>query len=130
MIQSMKHFAPIVLGMLAWAVQSPAGQPVFACNLKAFQPDERKIHDRLTGQLKSGAIARRELPDGYSFQMDPGKVSIAQLAEWTVLERKCCPFFDYQLDLRNEENTLWFTLKGREGVKKFIALEVPWAQAK
>ena|ERR1700693_1456947 len=123
----MKTFAPILLGV-ALAAQSLAGQSIFACNLKAFQPEERKTHDRLTAQLRSAAIARRELPDGYSFQMDPRKVSIAQVAEWTVLERKCCPFFDYQLDLHSEENTLWFTLTGREGVKRFIEMEVPWAR--
>lgn len=118
----------MLLGVLALAAQSPAGQSVFACNLKALQPKERQSHDRLTAQLKSAAVARRELPDGYSFQMDTGKVSIAQVAEWAVLERKCCPFFDYQLDLHGEENTLWFTLKGREGVKRFIEVEVPWAR--
>jgi hypothetical protein len=124
----MKQFAPILLGVLALAAPSPAGQSIFACNLKAFQPEERKIHDRLTAQLRSAAVTRRELPDGYSFQMDPKKVSIAQVAEWAVLERKCCPFFDYQLNLHSEENTLSFTLKGREGVKKFIEMEVPWAR--
>ena len=128
MIQIMKQLAPILLGVLAMAAQCPAGQSVFACNLKAFQTEERKIHDRLTAQLRSAAVARRELPDGYSFQMDTGKISIAQVAEWTVLERKCCPFFDYEIELHSEENTLWFTLKGREGVKKFIEMEVPWAR--
>jgi hypothetical protein len=128
MIQIMKQLAPILLGVLAMAAQCPAGQSVFACNLKAFQTEERKIHDRLTEQLRSAAVARRELPDGFSFQMDPGKISIAQVAEWTVLERKCCPFFDYEIELHSEENTLWFTLKGREGVKKFIEMEVPWAR--
>jgi len=128
MIQIMKQLASILLGVLAMAAQCPAGQSVFACNLKAFQTEERKIHDRLTEQLRSAAVARRELPDGFSFQMDPGKISIAQVAEWTVLERKCCPFFDYEIELHSEENTLWFTLKGREGVKKFIEMEVPWAR--
>ena len=128
MIQIMKQLASILLGVLAMAAQCPAGQSVFACNLKAFQTEERKIHDRLTEQLRSAAVARRELPDGFSFQMDPGKISIAQVAEWTVLERKCCPFFDYEIELHSEENTLWFTLKGREGVKKFIEMEVPWTK--
>ncbi|HTA46813.1 MAG TPA: hypothetical protein VK789_30425, partial [Bryobacteraceae bacterium] len=60
----MKQLAPILLGVLAMAAQCPAGQSVFACNLKAFQTEERKIHDRLTEQLRSAAVARRELPDG------------------------------------------------------------------
>jgi len=128
MIQIMKQLASILLGVLAMAAQCPAGQSVFACNLKAFQTEERKIHGRLTEQLRSAAVARRELPDGFSFQMDPGKISIAQVAAWTALERKCCPFFDYEIELHCEENTLWFTLKGREGVKKFIEMEVPWAR--
>src|SRR5271165_6969015 len=78
MIQNMKQLVPMLLCALGLAAQSPAGQPVFACNLKAFQPEERKLHDRLTAELRSAAVSRRELPDGYSFQMDPGKVSITQ----------------------------------------------------
>jgi hypothetical protein len=128
MIQNMKQLFPMLLCALGLTVPSPGGQSVFACNLKAFDAEERKLHDRLTAELRSAAIARREKPNGYSFQMDPAKISFTQIAEWTVLERKCCPFFDYQLDLHSEENTLWFTLKGREGVKKFIEVEVPWTR--
>jgi len=36
------------------------------------------------------------------------------------LERKCCPFFDFELDLHGEDGGLWLILKGREGVKQFI----------
>jgi len=129
MIQGMKQLIPLFLAAFACTAHSEGGQPVFACNLKAFQPEERKLHDHLTRELRSAAVARRDVPDGYSFQMDPRRISIAQVAEWVVLERKCCPFFDYQIDLHSEDDTLWFTLKGRQGVKAFIEMEVPWVQA-
>ncbi len=62
----------------------------------------------------------RELPDGYALQIDSRRVTLVQLAEWIDLERRCCPFFDFEVDLHGEDGTVWLSLKGREGVKQFI----------
>ena len=123
----MKTLVSLLPVTMAFALELLAGQPVFKCDLKALQPEERKRHDQLTRELRSAAVRRRGIPNGYAFQMDPAKLSITDAAEWIALERKCCPFFDYRIDLLSEENVLWFTLTGPDGVKKFVEMEVPWA---
>ena len=100
-----------------------ANQPAFACNLKAFQPEERKRWRELVDQVRSAVVAVRELSDGYALHVNTTRTSVMQVAEWVDLERKCCPFFDFQVDLHGEDGGLWLSLKGREGVKQFIEME-------
>ena len=92
----------------------------FACNLKAFTPEERQRWRALIDQTTGAVMSARELPDGYALHLDTRKVSLLQAAEWIALERRCCPFFDFQLDVHGEDGAVWLALKGREGVKQFI----------
>ncbi len=114
----------ILLGLIfACSVLSQNNAP-FACNLKVFQPEERKQHIKLTHEIMSTLVAHRELPQGCSFQIDPTRVSLLELAEWAGRERKCCPFFNFQIALDGPaEGQLTLPLTGREGVKQFIRTE-------
>jgi hypothetical protein len=47
----------------------------------------------------------------------------AELAEWVDAERKCCPFFDFHIDLEREGSMLWLRLTGQNGIKQFIQME-------
>jgi hypothetical protein len=73
-----------------------AEQPVFACNLKAFQPGERQRWRKLIDEVMGSVTLARDLPDGYALQLDSARVSVIKVAEWIDLERKCCPFFDFR----------------------------------
>jgi hypothetical protein len=106
----------------ACAAQCQEAAP-FACNLKVFQPVERKQHQALTHQIMAAATTHA-VPQGYSFQIDSAKSSLLELAEWAGRERKCCPFFNIQLSIDGDnEGKLTLTITGREGVKEFIRAE-------
>ena len=64
-----------------------------------------------------------ETEKGYEFQFSPGDVSLAELAEWVVAESKCCPFFDFHMDLEREGKLVCLRLTGEEGIKAFIRAE-------
>jgi len=40
-----------------------------------------------------------------------------------VNESKCCPFFDFHIDLENEGKLVCLRLTGEEGIKQFIRAE-------
>jgi hypothetical protein len=40
-----------------------------------------------------------------------------------VAESKCCPFFDFHIDLEREGTLLCLRLTGEEGIKPFIRVE-------
>jgi hypothetical protein len=95
----------------------------FACNLKAFTPQQREQWKKLIDQLMPAVTSARDRNDGYSLQVDTRKMSLVEVAQWVDLERKCCPFFDFQLDLHGVDGDLWLSLTGREGVKQFIEMD-------
>jgi len=105
---------------------SDAETPFF-CNLKALTPTERAEHREVTTRVLSAVTAIRELPTGYAFDVAPAAraaaVSITDLAKWVDFERRCCPFFDFQLSWARENGPVSLQLTGRDGVKEFIRAE-------
>ena len=95
-----------------------------ACNLKAFQPQERAEWRKRLDQVMGSVSTVRDLSDGYSFKIDTRKASFRDVAEWIELERKCCPFFVFELGMQGEDGSIWLNLRGREGVKQFIAADL------
>ena len=95
----------------------------FYCNVKAFSKEERIQYNELIAKLKTARTGTQELPDGYLFRLDPKRVSLAEVAEWVADERKCCPFFTFEISVEGETGALTLSLKGREGVKPFIRME-------
>jgi hypothetical protein len=102
-------------------------QGKFYCNIKALTPDERASHKQLTDKLIRIRKEVVETEKGYEFQYSPADVSLAELAEWVAAEGKCCPFFDFHIDLEQQGALLCLRLTGEEGIKAFIRTEFPVA---
>ncbi len=98
-------------------------QSKFYCNLKALTSEQRARHKQLSEKLMASKKEIVETEKGYEFQFSPGDVSVAELAEWVVAESKCCPFFDFHIDLEREGKLLCLRLTGEEGIKAFIRAE-------
>jgi len=103
--------------------KATADQPGFYCNLKALTPAERERLHQLVGKLKSAGMETKELTDGYAFRLQTKQVSIGELAEYVSSERKCCPFFDFEIEVQRDGGPLWLRLRGKEGVKEFMRHE-------
>ena len=99
------------------------GQNKFYCNIKALTPEERAHHKQLGDKLTAARKALVETDKGYEFRFSPQDVTIAELADWVVAESKCCPFFDFHIDLENEGKRICLRLTGEEGIKQFIRAE-------
>lgn len=114
----------MLLGMLALgATIAPVPDSPFACNLKALTPAERATHRQLTERLLPAVRDVREIADGYAFELDTQQLGATDLARWVDFERRCCPFFDVQLEWRREHGPVTLRLTGRDGVKAFIRAE-------
>ena len=98
-------------------------QTRFYCNNKALNPTERARHKQLTDKLIAARKEIVETEKGYEFQYSPSTVSLAELAEWVVAESKCCPFFDFHIDLERGGSLLCLRLTGEAGIKSFILAE-------
>src|SRR5689334_16410875 len=99
-------------------------EPVFACNMNAIPADQRPQHEALAVHLlREAASQRTELANGYVWHYpDPGLLS--EIAEFINLERLCCPFFHFTLDLAPDGGPLTLSISGAAGVKAFLLAEL------
>ena len=104
------------------AAQEPAATKVsgLTCNINGIPPHERPRYEHLVEALRHAMQKRRELSDGYAFQMDTNQIGTDQLAEWIELERQCCPFFEFEIRWTRQNGAVWLHLSGPDGVKEFI----------
>jgi hypothetical protein len=110
--------------------QAMSKQSKFYCNTKALTPEERAHHKQLSEKLMTTRKEIVETATGYEFRYGPKNVSLAELADWVAAESKCCPFFDFHIDVEREGNLLCLRLTGEEGIKAFIQEEFQVATAK
>src|SRR5580692_13010443 len=113
----------IVAGF-AWTLLAETVPPI-ACNLKALTSPQRKQLGQMGEHVISAITASRELNDGYAFRVDPAKASLMDVAQWLELWRRCCPFYEFQIDFHAADASLWLSVKGRPGVKEYIPVDAP-----
>jgi hypothetical protein len=80
-------------------------------------------------QIFGHVIERRELDDGYAFRLPGDGEWFDRVAAFVAAERRCCPFFRFEIVSEPDAGPIWLTLRGepdvREDVKVFIAATFP-----
>ena len=96
-----------------------AEQSPIACSLSDVQLRERR------DDLAHGLLARcekvAELADGYEFAFAGEEETAAQIMEFILEERRCCPFFGFELVIKPDNGPIILRLRGRDGVKDFLS---------
>ena len=114
-------FVPTLLALATFVAASAFGADKFACEMGALTKAERTRYRELSRALLESAAETKELPNGYAFRFKADDLTRA--AEWVSLERKCCPFFTFELEQSRDGGPLWLRITGTEGVKAFIEAE-------
>ena len=94
--------------------------PVLICNLNAIGADERSRYHELVVKLRHSIVGLDELPDGYELRVAEA-MSLAELGEWMQMERRCCPFLVFRIDVGAETEEYKLTLRGPSGTKAILA---------
>ncbi|MBI3797735.1 MAG: hypothetical protein HY268_12310 [Deltaproteobacteria bacterium] len=102
----------------------PVTESPIACDFSALTAEQRAHRQILARQMHAVTKEVRELPDGYAFRFSAEPELCLTLAEFITLERLCCPFFTFILELEREGGPLWLRLTGHEGVKQFLQAEL------
>ena len=89
-----------------------------ACNLSDTARAERGDE---VSSLFQEAEHVLELHDGYAFRFPASDASAAKLLEFTLAERRCCPFFTFEFAFEPNEGPLWLRLRGSAEIKAFVA---------
>ncbi len=91
--------------------------------VRAGDQEKEMVTTKMTDKLMSVRKKVVETEKGYEFQYSPSDISLLELAYWVVAEGKCCPFFDFHIDLEREGRLLCLRLTGDDGIKGFIRSE-------
>ena len=95
-----------------------------ACNMTAFTVEQRERHQTLAQQLFESVEEAQELPAGYAFRLPMEASMCIAVAEFITLERLCCPFLNFVLEVEPEDGPLWLKLTGPDGVKQVLQAEL------
>jgi hypothetical protein len=100
---------------------SSRNQSPLACDMTAIPAEERPVHLAKSRELFLQIREMRELSDGYEFRFED---ELKRLVDFVSLEKLCCPFLRFEIDVEAENGPVWLRLTGREGVKEFIREEI------
>lgn len=100
------------------------GNGPLVCDLTALDPEQRERHQRLGEQIYGSIQEMKELPDGFAFRLSSEAEMCLTAAEFITLERLCCPFLAFVLELEPEGGPLWLKMRGAEEIKQFLQAEL------
>jgi len=99
--------------------------PQLVCTLDTFTSEQRRRHEE-TAQTVFAAVQQvQELADGYRFQCPPESELLLAMAEFVALERCCCPFFDFAIQVERKNGPLWLQMTGPIGTKELLRTALP-----
>jgi hypothetical protein len=94
------------------------GSPI-ACRLDLLTPEERR-HEQALLATARGILGRAvETARGYRFAVPPE--FLGPLGELVALERRCCPFLAFTLEVQAEQGGVTLEIHGDPATKAFIA---------
>jgi arsenate reductase (thioredoxin) len=99
-------------------------QPSIVCDMRAIPAEERPKHISTSKELFSRIAESRELENGYEFRLTDDRDLLVKLAEFISLEKLCCPFLNFQVEVNAAGGPVFLRLTGPEGVKEFIREEI------
>src|SRR5215218_9774745 len=98
--------------------RSSKNEPTVACDLMAMDSEQRERYQALRRRLSDDFQEARDLEDGYAFKHSSEADVLVALAEYVSLERLCCPFFDFAIEVGRGE--VWLRMTGPEGAKGIL----------
>ncbi len=93
-----------------------------ACNLGVFSQIERARYDELRSSLMAAAHVER-VDGGYAIRLPGDDETFRAVAEWALLERRCCPFIAFSVSFGDAGEPLSVALTGDAGVEEVLGAE-------
>jgi|SRR5215213_1987318 len=96
--------------------------PTIACNLSDLSTDQREREQALLAKFRKELTQESETEDGVWFSLTADPEELSSLGEFLGLERLCCPFLTFRLEVTQEE-ACRLHISGPPGTKEFVLME-------
>lgn len=97
---------------------------IFACDMSALTREQRESHGVVSTALFAKVDAVRDMVNGCAFRLPPDSITLQQVLDFVSLERLCCPFFTFTVEVEAYNGPVWLELSGADGVKAMVAMEL------
>ena len=88
------------------------------CSLST--PELREREQTVLAKIRTRVQEVRDLDNGYALRFDPESATLSDLATLIDLERQCCPFLRFELQVLPASGPIWLKLTGPEGTRDFL----------
>ena len=95
--------------------------------MNALTFEERSRREELFAALADAVEQVQELSSGMAVKFLSNADTWMIAAEFILLERRCCPFLSFSLEIEKEHGPFCLRITGREGVKEFLAAELQFS---
>ncbi len=90
-----------------------------ACDLSKLDDTARRREQQLLARFRSVLVLMSETESGFKFSLPADPETLSDLGEFLALERLCCPFLSFQLQVSAEEQAD-LEISGPPGAKEFL----------
>jgi hypothetical protein len=102
------------------AITSVHADTPIACDLTVFSYSERIKHLVLAKSLLGKARQVIEHKDGFTFVFQQSSHLETKITDWVSKEKRCCPFFSFELSRANTPPSLSLCISGPNGAKEIL----------
>ncbi len=81
--------------------------------------------EEIATEIFAGVRSIEELADGFAFEFPADPVAADRIVEFIEFERRCCPFFTFELVFQPGKGPIWLRLRGPKGAKSVIEEMLP-----
>lgn len=101
----------------------PKTQVAIACDPNALTLDQQEHWVKeIVPKLYATVQEIQELPNGWVWRLPSTPQVLILVAEDLNMERLCCPFVNYTLEIEPNRGPFWLRMTGGEGVKEFLRM--------
>jgi hypothetical protein len=102
---------------------NPESEVVIACDPSGLSPDQMEYWvGEIVPKLYKRVQEIQELPDGYAWRLPSDSETLMLVAEDLNMERLCCPFVRYTVEIEPNQGPFWLRMTGGEGVKEYLRM--------
>jgi hypothetical protein len=107
---------------------APTNDLPIVCDPNAISAEQSERWMVVGKQMYQSIQEVRELSNGYAFRLPSDAAMLMIIAEDLTIERLCCPFLLFTLEIAPAGGPIWLSFTGGEGTKQFMRFSLEEAK--
>lgn len=103
-------------------VEAEVKEPPVACQPQGVPVDKRERWLEVGMKVYHAVELVKELPNGYSLRLPNDQTTLILLAEYVSLDRLCCEFVNWNIEVERAKGPVWLHLTGGQGTKEYFKI--------